>query len=84
MKELLRKLYRPSRFEGREKSDKFWAGYSDTVTKSHEDSLRKNGVTYISQHDSVFGRIVKINSDLSYVVDDTDNAKNKGTLTHIF
>lgn len=63
LKEILRTIYRPERFEDRDSSTPcgYWNGYSDSVTKSHLESINAVGATIISRHDTQSRQTTKIN-----------------------
>ncbi|MBN9301638.1 MULTISPECIES: hypothetical protein [Dysgonomonas] len=46
---------KPDRYKLR---DSYLPGYSDAVLESHREDLRKYGITWISRHESVTGKVV--------------------------
>lgn len=50
--EFLIKYYKHERYKGRGED------YADCLLKSHQEDLRRDGVDWISRHDSITGRIV--------------------------
>ena len=77
--EILKKTYRPSRFQDRGDS------YMDAVLKSKIKDLELYGRTFISHHDEISGRGVIIGYDLRVTqMDRIERRASDSRLTHIF
>ena len=77
--EILKKTYRPSRFQDRGDS------YMDAVLKSKMKHLELYGRTFISHHDEITGRGVIIDSGLKVtLMDAVERRPSDSRLTHIF
>ena len=77
--EILKKTYRPSRFQDR------GASYMDAVLKSKMEHLELYGRTFISHHDEISGRGVIIDSALTVTqMDRIERRPSDSRLTHIF
>ena len=77
--EILKKTYRPSRFQDRGDS------YMDAVLKSKIKHLELYGRTFISHHDEMSGRGVIIDSDLRVTqMERIERRASDSRLTHIF
>ena len=77
--EILKKTYRPSRFQDR------GASYMDAVLKSKMEHLELYGRTFISHHDEMSGRGVIIDSDLRVTqMERIERRASDSRLTHIF
>jgi hypothetical protein len=77
--EILKKAYRPSRFQDRGDS------YMDAVLKSKIKDLELYGRTFISHHDEISGRGVIIDSALTVTqMDRIERRASDSRLTHIF
>lgn len=83
----LKKHYRHSRFEARNKWGGDFKDYSICVTNSHFESLKKEGKSFISHHDSLLPQGVIFDTDLNILNKDEapiDMRKQSGHLSHIF
>lgn len=59
--EFLKSHYKPSRFAERDQPG-IWHDYSSSVTRSHIDSLKQNGISFVSHHEDKAGNGFKFNA----------------------
>lgn len=55
LEEFANRYRKPDRFKMR---DSYMPGYSKAIMEGHEEDLRNYGITWISQHESVTGKVV--------------------------